>query len=343
MAVGLLALLAAACSDDGGESSLTATLLVHGGTVEVQASGSTSFAPPRDGQVLSEGAEVRTGLDGRASIEWPDGSVTRLDFGTSFRIAAFERGSGVIASTVIEGEQATGNSYSRVTEITETGSRFVIETPTASAAVQGTTYAVLVNPDGSTSIVVTEGAVVVTSSSGEEVLSRLDQWRRSRPTGPWLARCRRPMEFSPATGSCSTTIATTRENAVLKFGPGAMTAIEVTPAESAINLGESQVYAAQGVDSTGSTIGGVTATFDLDGVPCDGAVCTPEASGEYTVTATFEEFSATASLVRAHYRRRSGDSRLGQLRRPRPGGDRSGRRDHRLAEHFVRFGGIPRP
>jgi uncharacterized protein YfaP (DUF2135 family) len=44
-------------------------------------------------------------------------------------------------------------------------------------------------------------------------------------------------------------------------------------------------------------VGAVAATFDLDGVPCDGAVCTPTAPGDYTVTATFDDLQATGTLI----------------------------------------------
>ncbi|MEX1208975.1 MAG: FecR family protein [Acidimicrobiia bacterium] len=293
----LLATASLACGDDASGEDLFATLRIHGGTVEVDADGAGTFAAGTEGQILAEGATVRTGSDGRASIDWPDGSVTRLDFDTSLRISALERGSGVIASTVIEGEQKTGNTYSRVVDITETGNRFAIDTPTASAAVQGTTWAVLVNPDGSTSIVVTEGAVLVTTSSGEEVLveagSTVTISEDGSVTGPmptpddllnsdWIVF----NDDCDTTGECTT-----------EFNAGGIEAIELLPSEAAINLGESQTYSAQGLDEAGNPTGEVAATFDLDGVPCDGAVCTPTAAGDYTVTATFGDHQATGTLA----------------------------------------------
>ena len=145
----------AACGGGGSSDAASAVLRVHAGSVDVDAG--DGFSPGSDGQVLGQGTTVRTGADGRASIEWFDGSVTRLDFGTTFTIVTMERLDG--DSKVIEAEQSSGNTYSRVTALTDSASRFDIDTPTATASVQGTIYAVLVNADGSTTIAVIEGSV----------------------------------------------------------------------------------------------------------------------------------------------------------------------------------------
>jgi hypothetical protein len=148
----------AACGDDSGADVPSATLRVHGGTVEVSL-GDGAFSSGTEGQILAEGNTIRTGADGRASIEWFDGSVTRLDFGTTFTIVTMQILDNDTQSKVIEGEQTSGNTYNRVTELTDAASRFDIETPTATASVQGTVYAVLLNADGSTTIAVIEGSV----------------------------------------------------------------------------------------------------------------------------------------------------------------------------------------
>ena len=84
---------------------------------------------------------MRTGPDGRASVEYFDGSLTRLDFDTSFTLVTLEELGDAPASRVIESSQAQGNSYHRVTELSDARSRFEIQTPTATASVipaQGT-------------------------------------------------------------------------------------------------------------------------------------------------------------------------------------------------------------
>jgi hypothetical protein len=294
--VALLSTFVVACSDDTASGNLVATLRVHGGTVEVQIDGA-AFASAIDGQSLSEEDTVRTGIDGRARVEWPDGSVTRLDFDTSLRIVGLDRGGGVLPSTIIHAEQQSGNTYSRVADITETGNRFEIETPTASAAVQGTTYAVLIEPDGSTSIVVLEGAVLVTSPSGEEVLveagSTLTAAADGSLTGPTSTSAAvLDSEWLVFNQECDDAGQCTAD-----FTAGNPSGIELDPAGVTINLGESQVYSAQGLDDSGNPVGAVAASFDIDGMPCDGAVCTPSVAGDYTVTATFGDHQATGTLI----------------------------------------------
>lgn len=144
-----------------------ATLRVVGGTVDVQARGSDTFGSATDGQSLHEGDTVRTGPDGRAWIDYFDESVTRLDYDSTFTLTTLETLDNQDASKVIQGEQHQGNSYNRVAELTDSESRFEVETPTATASVQGTVYALIVD-DGGTTVAVIDG-VVKTSGVGGSV------------------------------------------------------------------------------------------------------------------------------------------------------------------------------
>jgi PKD repeat protein len=141
-----------------------ATLRLLGGQVAVQR-GSGVFETGEDGTSLREGDTVRTGPGGRAAIEYFDGSLTRLDVDTSFTLVTLETLGDAAASRVIEGSQAEGNSYHRVAERTDAQSRFEIATPTATASVHGTGYALLVD-EGSTTIAVVEGVVTARGSAG---------------------------------------------------------------------------------------------------------------------------------------------------------------------------------
>ncbi|HSM02547.1 MAG TPA: PKD domain-containing protein [Acidimicrobiia bacterium] len=163
--MGLL-MLSACSAGGGGGSGEVATLRIVAGAVDISADGA-SFSAGTDGQQLSEGTTVRTGADGRASIEWFDGSVTRLDHSTTFTIitmAILEDD-----STVILGEQTSGNSYNRVTELTDAASRFDIDTPTATASVQGTEYAIITTSEG-TLFLVLNGSVTSSSEIDEQLV-----------------------------------------------------------------------------------------------------------------------------------------------------------------------------
>ena len=164
-----LLLVGAVLIFSGGTASAKqfATLNIGGGTVQVRAKGSDAFQPGTAEQSLHEGDTVRTGPDGRASITYFDGSVTRLDYGSTFTLTTLETLENDDGSKVIEGEQDQGNSYNRVAELTDSESRFEVETPTATASVQGTVYALIVE-NGATTVAVIDG-VVRTSGDGASV------------------------------------------------------------------------------------------------------------------------------------------------------------------------------
>ena len=163
----LVAASLAACS--GGEVPVaTATLHILVGNVNVADQGG-AYQPARDGMQLEVGDTVRTAADGRAEIRYFEDSTTRLDFGTMFTIVTLQLDDD--GSTIIEGEQFTGNTYSRVTTLINARSRFGIETPSAVAGVQGTEYAVLIGAeDGSTTVVVIDQEVRVTNLAGGETV-----------------------------------------------------------------------------------------------------------------------------------------------------------------------------
>lgn len=112
--------------------------------------------PLRSDAVLNVGDEVRT-MDGRASIRLADGSEIRLE---PQSVLVFDRmtqfGRDGMADTRIRLER--GALGTRVQPLTEDGSRFQIETPSAVAAVRGTAFRL--NTDGNLSrLEVTEGQV----------------------------------------------------------------------------------------------------------------------------------------------------------------------------------------
>jgi hypothetical protein len=146
-----------------------ATLHVLAGTVEVQMGNAQGFEAADDGETLRERDTVRTGPDGRAEIEYFDGSVTRLDFDTTFRLKQLEADPDVPGSKVIVGQQEEGQTFNRVVALTGSESRFETETPTATASVRGTEYVVKLLADGSVEYWVIEGSITLTTPQGEEV------------------------------------------------------------------------------------------------------------------------------------------------------------------------------
>jgi Carbohydrate binding domain len=87
--------------------------------------------------------------------------------------------------------------------------------------------------------------------------------------------------------------------ASLQVGAGALDHIVISPATATISAGGSQVYTAQGFDSSNNSLGDVTAftTFSIapEGV-CTGSSCTASAGGRHTVTGNDGGKTSTASL-----------------------------------------------
>ncbi len=162
----LVAVSLAACGDE--TATPGATLRILAGAVEVAASGG-EFALATDGMELAAGDTIRTTADGRAEIVFFENSITRLDFGTTFTLVTLSPDDD--GATIIEAEQRTGNTFSRVVRLVDARSRFEIETPSAVAGVQGTEYAVLIgSEEGETTIVVIDEQVRVTNVAGGETV-----------------------------------------------------------------------------------------------------------------------------------------------------------------------------
>lgn len=165
-----------------------ATLHPLEGSVEVQRA-QGDFSPGHEGQTLQAGETVRTGPDGRAEIEYFDGSITRLDHDTTFTLRRLASYPDTPGSKVIEGEQAEGRTFERVTELTDSKSRFDVDTPTATASVRGTEYVLTTHPDGSTEIWVLPddepgtSSVVLILEDGTEIIVSEGQGLIVHPDG----------------------------------------------------------------------------------------------------------------------------------------------------------------
>jgi hypothetical protein len=147
-----------------------ATLHPLSGTVEVKTADGSAFAPGTEGQTLRQGDTVRTGPDGRAEIEYFDGSATRLDFDTTFELVELASLPEIRDSKVIDGKQTAGRTFNRVVALTDSESRFETETPSAVASVRGTEYVWWIRADGTEECWVIEGELLVTVGDREIVV-----------------------------------------------------------------------------------------------------------------------------------------------------------------------------
>lgn len=139
-----------------------ATLGQVSGVVEIQSAAADGWRSASAGESVEEGDRLRTRPLSGATLVFFDGSTTDLEGGTEVALmrmsALHDDGARVILL-----HQASGRTYSRVQPLPDPASRFEIETPTALAAVRGTEFALDVEADGTTRVVVVEGVVNVTA------------------------------------------------------------------------------------------------------------------------------------------------------------------------------------
>src|SRR5579871_3173707 len=91
-ALGLLLVLAIATSAyvvvnrSNAQAAASATLTVFTGTVSVQSGGASATHPAATGEQVHNGDAIFTGPTTKAAINFPGGSITRLDSNTSLII-----------------------------------------------------------------------------------------------------------------------------------------------------------------------------------------------------------------------------------------------------------------
>ncbi len=142
------------------------TLSILSGTVEIQGPGDDKSRRGSDGDVLDAGTRVKTDSDSHALLTFFEGSTIKLEPNTFVEIQKVELTDGQPATIVLT--QWLGRTWSRVVKMTDPGSHYRIETPSATAIVRGTLFTTEVTETGFTRVATTEGLVSVIAQ-GEEV------------------------------------------------------------------------------------------------------------------------------------------------------------------------------
>lgn len=122
-----------------------ATLKIREGAVDYKAASGTAFAAAKDGQSLKQGDSLKTDKDSLAEINYTDGSYTRLGAETEFTITKLTEQQGARQT---QGTLTVGSTWNRAARVSETGSgSFAISAGGATAAVEGTLFAVICEKD----------------------------------------------------------------------------------------------------------------------------------------------------------------------------------------------------
>jgi mannose-6-phosphate isomerase-like protein (cupin superfamily) len=125
-----------------------------------------TWSPATAGMPLPVGTRLRTDTNGRAQITYFEGSTSRLETGTEIEITQTGQLKDAEGNTLIRMMQSAGSTWHRVKRLISSNSRYEIQTPTAVAAVRGTTFRADVRADGTTTFFVVEGSVSVQTASG---------------------------------------------------------------------------------------------------------------------------------------------------------------------------------
>ena len=153
MAVGAWLLAAPA-----GAADSLASLKITADNVQVKQKGKSTFADAKEGMQLKQGDTIKTDANGRAEIDYTDGSLTRLAGSTVFTLSKLtsERG-----GRQTQGTLSVGETWNRAAKVSETGS-FEVKAGGTTAAVEGTAFVAKCTPrtDGSQKVDCTFTAVV---------------------------------------------------------------------------------------------------------------------------------------------------------------------------------------
>lgn len=140
-----------------------AVLTVYLDRVDVNTGG--GFDRGHTGQALVAGNSVRTDAGGRASLAFPDGSISRLAGATSLTLEKENLDThGALKQATLN--QDTGRTYHSVQSLLGGGGHFTVRGHGITADVRGTEFEVLIRPDHSALIKLLKGRLHV-SAGGE--------------------------------------------------------------------------------------------------------------------------------------------------------------------------------
>jgi uncharacterized protein YraI len=159
---GLLAALSIS-STAAAQNELAAALEVLSGGVEMKRVNTSNWIAIRVEAVVGVGDVLRTDASGRARITFfADGTETELLPGTEYRINRFE---GSADRFNFNAEVLVGQTIQRLSRLLDANSSYDITTPAMSLVARGTEFAVRVEENGRSAMLVREGEVEADAES----------------------------------------------------------------------------------------------------------------------------------------------------------------------------------
>ena len=135
------------------------------GTINITHKGEENTIPLGERRLVQAGDRLSTAPpEGRCTLNWIDGTRIRIEPGTELTVKKCQVYKGAEQSAF---RLDIGKIWIRVLRTLAQQDKFQINTPTATAGVRGTIFAVEVAADGPTGISVNEGEVTVAGKGGE--------------------------------------------------------------------------------------------------------------------------------------------------------------------------------
>ena len=156
-----------ACSKSLAGSGATVVTSLQG-DVQVQKKSDSNWIKASVQMVLQPGDIIKTGADARAVVTFFEGTTIELKAGTQIAVSELTKATVQGGATTIRLKQQIGNTVNTVSKLTDSASRYEIETPSAVAGVRGSIMLVSVAQDGTTKVTNQEGHVYV-NARGVEV------------------------------------------------------------------------------------------------------------------------------------------------------------------------------
>ena len=153
-----VALTPVVAGSPAGAADSLASLKITADNVQIKPKGKTTFVAAKDGMSLKQGDTIKTDANGRAEIDYTDGSLTRLAGSTVFALSKLTDDRG---GRQTQGTLSVGETWNRAAKVSETGS-FEVKAGGTTAAVEGTAFVAKCVPksDGSQAVDCTFTAVV---------------------------------------------------------------------------------------------------------------------------------------------------------------------------------------
>ncbi len=144
-------------------ASAAATLTIYKGTAQRAPAGSNTFSPVLSGQALNGGDQVRTGAATAAAIRFGDGSITRLDSNTAITIRTLTHHGSEYQTSFF---QSAGKTWNKVQRLVGVASYSVSGPNSSTAEVRGTTFVLIIEPNGDVRVDDYQGTLIFHGKGG---------------------------------------------------------------------------------------------------------------------------------------------------------------------------------